>query len=103
MVAFVFITMILPSSFFICYRVVAMYFCTLTFATFVGFIICIIITSAVSQSVLVFDVNYTSLGVVGNDSAIDVVEKKRRKVRKRIRQKYADKERDALIDDEQHG
>lgn len=101
LVAFVFITMILPSSFFMCYRVVAMYFCTLTFAAFVGFIICIIITSAVSQSVLVFDVNYTSLGVVGNDSAIDVVEKKRRKVRKRIRQKYADKERDALIDDEQ--
>lgn len=85
-----------------CYRVVAMYFCTLTFATFVVFIICIIITSAVSQSVLVFDVNYTSLGVVGRDQEIDVIETKRRKVsRKRVRKKkFRDSEADSLIEEE---
>ena len=102
LVSFVLITMLLPSSFFMCYRVVAMYFCTLTFATFVVFIICIIITSAVSQSVLVFDVNYTSLGVVGRDQEIDVIETKRRKVpRKRVRKKkFRDSEADSLIEEE---
>jgi len=102
LVSFVLITMLLPSSFFMCYRVVAMYFCTLTFATFVGFIICIIITSAVSQSVLVFDVNYTSLGVVGRDQEIDVIETKRRKVsRKRVqKKKFRDSEADSLIEEE---
>tara|TARA_B100000902_G_scaffold396431_1_gene457409 strand:- start:740 stop:1555 length:816 start_codon:yes stop_codon:yes gene_type:complete len=99
LVFFVLLTMILPSSFFMCYRIVAMYFCTLTFAVFVAFIICIIITSAVSQSVLVFDVNYTSLGVVGNDSAIDVIETSRRKVRKRKKKKFKDNEGQSLIDE----
>lgn len=103
LVAFVLMTMILPSSFFMCYRLVAMYFCTLTFATFIGFIICIIITSAVSQSVLVFDVNYTSLGVVGRNQEIDVIETKRRKVarkRSQKKKKFHDNEADALMDDE---
>lgn len=100
LVAFVLITMILPSSFFMCYRVVAMYFCTLTFATFVVFIICIIITSAVSQSVLVFDVDYTSLGVVGKDNEIDVIETRRRRAPRRKKKKFHDHEEDSLMDDE---
>ena len=54
-----------------------------------------------SQSVLVFDVNYTSLGVVGRDQEIDVIETKRRKVAgKRKKKKFHDNEADALMDDE---
>lgn len=102
LVAFVLLTMILPSSFFMCYRVVAMYFCTLTFSAYVVFIICIIITSAVSQSVLVFDVNYTSLGVVGKNNEIDVIETTRRKApRARRKKKFRDNESDGLIADDE--
>ena len=101
LVAFVLITMVLPSSFFMCYRAVAMYFCTLTFATFIGFIVCIILTSAVSQSVLVFDVNYTSLGVVGKEGEIDVIETRRRKApsRRAKKKRFRDNEKDALMED----
>lgn len=101
LVAFVLITMVLPSSFFMCYRAVAMYFCTLTFATFIGFIVCIILTSAVSQSVLVFDVNYTSLGVVGKEGEIDVIETRRRKApsRRGKKKRFRDNEKEALMDD----
>ena len=98
LVALVLMTMVLPSSFFMCYRVVAMYFCTLTFAIFVGFIICIIITSAVSQSVLVYDIQYTSLGIVGKDE-IDVIETKRRRVSS-SKKRFHDNEEDSLMDDE---
>ena len=102
LVAFVLLTMILPSSFFMCYRVVAMYFCTLTFSAYVVFIVCIIITSAVSQSVLVFDVNYTSLGVVGKNNDIDVIETTRRKApRSRRKKKFRDNESDALMADDE--
>ena len=104
-VAFLLISMILPSSFFMCYRLVAMYFCTLTFATFIGFIVCIIITSAVSQSVLVFDVNYTSLGVVGKDQEIDIIETKRRRIRSakksRSAKKFRDTEAEALMEEDE--
>lgn len=101
LVGFVLMTMILPSSFFMCYRVVAMYFCTLTFGTFIGFIVCIILTSAVSQSVLVFDVNYTSLGVVGKEGEIDVIETRRRKAptRRGKKKRDRDNEKNALMDD----
>lgn len=96
-VAFFLITMLLPSSFLMCYRLVAMYFCTLTFGVFMAFLIVIILTSAVSHSVLVFDVNYTSLGVIGRKQEIDVIQTKRR--RRNAKNKYKDTESDALIDD----
>jgi hypothetical protein len=96
-VAFFLISMLLPSSFLMCYRLVAMYFCTITFGIFMGFIIVIILTSAVSHSVLVFDVNYTSLGVIGREQEIDVVQTKRRRVAKRT--DYKDKESDALMEE----
>ena len=72
-VAFFLITMLLPSSFLMCYRLVAMYYCTLTFGIFLGFVILIILTSAMSHSILVFDVKYTSLGVIGEKKQIDVI------------------------------
>ena len=80
-----------------CYRLVAMYFCTLTFGVFMAFVIVIILTSAVSHSVLVFDVNYTSLGVIGRKQEIDVIQTKRR--RRDARNKYKDAESDALIEE----
>jgi len=78
LVAFVLTTMVLPSSFFMCYRVVAQYFCTLVFAIFLGFLILVVLTSAVSRAVLVFDVNYRSLAVIGRKKELDVVQTKRR-------------------------
>jgi hypothetical protein len=97
-VAFVLISLLLPSSFFMCYKMFAMYFCTLSFALLVVFMICVVLTSAISHSVLVFDVNYTSLGVIGKDAEIDVIHTKRRKVRKRS--KFKDKEAESLIQEE---
>tara|TARA_B100000519_G_scaffold202114_1_gene219512 strand:+ start:3396 stop:4193 length:798 start_codon:yes stop_codon:yes gene_type:complete len=94
-VAFVLMAMLLPSSFFMCYRLVAMYFCTLVFGIFMAFVITIVLTSAVSHSVLVFDVNYTSLGVMGREQEIDVVETKRRPRRRRT--DYKDDESEALV------
>lgn len=99
-IAFVLISLMLPSSFFMCYKMFAMYFCTLSFALLMVFIICVVLTSAISHSVLVFDVNYTSLGVIGKEAEIDVIHTKRRKIKKRS--KYKDKESDALINEESY-
>lgn len=95
-VAFVLMSLLLPSSFFMCYKMFAMYFCTISFSLLIVFIICVVLTSAISHSVLVFDVNYTSLGVIGKDNEIDVIHTKRRKIKKRG--KYKDKESDSLIE-----
>ena len=98
-IAFFLITMVLPSSFLMCYRLVAMYYCTLIFGLFIGFLIVVVLTSAVSHTVLVFDVKYTSLGVIGKEQEIDVIQTKRRK---RSRRKYKDEEGDGLIENEDY-
>lgn len=102
-IAFVLISLLLPSSFFMCYRMAAMYYCTIVFALLIVFIVCIVLTSAVSHSVLIFNIDYTSLGVIGKDREIDIVHTKRRKIRKKQKQ-YKDKgkeETGALIEEDE--
>ena len=95
-IAFFWISMVLPSSFLMCYKLVARYYCTLIFGIFIGFVVIVVLTSAVSHSILLFDVNYTSLGVIGKEKEIDVIQTKRRK---RVNKKYRDREGDALMDE----